>query len=203
VRLGVEVGPADADAPDAVVVATGAVPYLPPLPAAAPAAVVDALDAILEPAAVAGPALVADWGGGWTGLDAAETLAEHGVAVTYACAAAAIGEGVHQYQRNLYLARLDRLGVAVLHHVELVPASLRLRHVFSGREEPLPANVATLVLAQGRVPDDALWRALEGRPGCVRAGDVLSPRSAEEAILDGTLGARDVLSFAAAAVAAR
>jgi 2,4-dienoyl-CoA reductase-like NADH-dependent reductase (Old Yellow Enzyme family) len=193
VRLGVEVGPADVDDADAVVIATGARSYTPPIGAgASPVAVVDATDAILDPAAVAGPALVADWGGGWTGLDAAETLAEHGVAVTYACAAAAIGEGVHQYQRNLYLARLDRLGVELLHHVELVPESLGLRHVFSGRDVALPAGVATLVLAQGRAPDDELWRALEGRPGVVRAGDVLGPRSAEEAILEGTLAAREL-----------
>src|SRR4051794_3200106 len=132
VRLGVSVGAADVDDADAVVIAAGAVPYAPPLRVeASPVGVVDATDAILEPARVAGPALLADWGGGWTGLDAAETLAEHGVAVTYACAAAAIGEGVHQYQRNLYLARLDRLGVELLHHVELVPESLGLRHVFS------------------------------------------------------------------------
>jgi 2,4-dienoyl-CoA reductase-like NADH-dependent reductase (Old Yellow Enzyme family) len=194
VRLGVTVGPADADEHDAVVVATGAVPYAPPLPHRERPAVVDAIDALLDPAGVAGPALVADWGGGWTGLDAAETLAEHGAAVTYACAAAAIGEGVHQYQRNLYLGRLDRLGVELLHHVELVPEPLGLRHVFSGREVALPEGVATLVLAQGRAPDDALWRALEGRPGIVRAGDVLGPRSAEEAILEGTLAAREVVA---------
>jgi len=204
VRLGVAVEPADAEAFDAVVVATGARPYAPPLPGAGPLAVADAVDAIRAPGGVAGPALVADWGGGWTGLDAAETLAGHGVAVVYACAAAAIGEGVHQYQRNLYLARLDRLGVELLHHVELVPAPLSLRHVFSGRDVALPPGLATLVLAQGRVPDDALWRALEGRPGIVRAGDVLGPRSAEEAILEGTLAAREVVALGRpGAVAAR
>jgi 2,4-dienoyl-CoA reductase-like NADH-dependent reductase (Old Yellow Enzyme family) len=201
VRLGCEVGAADADEHDGVVVATGALPYAPPWAAGIGVAVVDATDAILAPGAVAGPALVADWGGGWTGLDAAETLAEHGVAVTYACAAAAIGEGVHQYQRNLYLGRLDLLEVRLVQHVELV-AGPALRHVFSGREEPLPADVATLVLAQGRAPDDALWRALEGRPGCVRAGDVLGPRSAEEAILEGTLAAREVVAAVGAAAVA-
>jgi hypothetical protein len=36
------------------------------------------------------------------------------------------------------------------------------------------------------VPDDELWAALEGRPGCIRAGDVLGPRTAEEAVLEGT-----------------
>jgi hypothetical protein len=43
------------------------------------------------------------------------------------------------------------------------------------------------VLAQGRVPEDALWSGLEDHPGVVRAGDVLGPRTIEEAILEGTL----------------
>jgi 2,4-dienoyl-CoA reductase-like NADH-dependent reductase (Old Yellow Enzyme family) len=191
IRLGTEIGRADTDDYDGVVLATGARPYRPLLPARPPSAVVDATDAILRPDAVTGPVLVADWGGGWTGLDAAETLAEHGLAVTLACAAAAIGEGVHQYQRNLYLARLDRLGVGLRHHTEVLDGAV-LRHVFSGREAPLPEGLGTLVLAQGRVPDDALWREVEERTHVVRAGDVLGPRSAEEAILEGTIAAREL-----------
>jgi hypothetical protein len=65
-----------------------------------------------------------------------------------------------------------------------------LRHVFSLRTAPLPP-VATLVLAQGRVPADELWSVLEGRPGAVRAGDVLGPRTAEEAVLEGARVAWD------------
>jgi 2,4-dienoyl-CoA reductase-like NADH-dependent reductase (Old Yellow Enzyme family) len=196
VRLGLEVTAEDVADHDAIVLATGAVPYRPPLPATLPFAVVDAPDAILDPAAVAGPVLVADWGGGWAGLDAAETLADHGLDVTYACAGATIGEGVHQYQRNLYLGRLDRLGVALIHHMEVTAAdgTALLRHVFSGRTDPLPEGLGTLVLAQGRVPDDALWATLEGSGRCVRAGDVLGPRSAEEAVLEGTRAAREVVA---------
>jgi 2,4-dienoyl-CoA reductase-like NADH-dependent reductase (Old Yellow Enzyme family) len=197
VRLGIEVTAEDAGEHDAVVLATGAIPYRPPLPRGLPCAVVDAPDAILDPAALAGPVLVADWGGGWAGLDAAETLAEHGLDVTYACAGAAIGEGVHQYQRNLYLGRLDGLRVALVHHMEVAVAdgAVALRHVFSGRTDPLLEGLGTLVLAQGRVPDDALWPALEASGRCVRAGDVLGPRSAEEAVLEGTLAAREVAAL--------
>jgi hypothetical protein len=66
-----------------------------------------------------------------------------------------------------------------------------LRHVFSGRLEPL-GDVATLVLAQGRAPRDELWGGLEGRPGVVRVGDALGARTAEEAILEGWLAGRAV-----------
>lgn len=173
---------------DAVVLASGARPYRPQLPANMAVAVIDAWETIRNPDGVAGPALVADWGGGWDGLDSAERLAGAGIGVTLACAAPTPGETVHQYQRNLYLARLDELGVPILHHTELAldgPEPL-LRHVFSGRKEALP-DIATLVLAQGRVPDDELWSELEEHPGAVRAGDVLGPRTLEEAVLEGTL----------------
>ena len=131
---------------------------------------------------------MADWGGGWDGLDAAEQLARNGVEITLACAAPVPGETLHQYQRNLYLARLDELGVEIVHHTELAveDGELRLRHVFSGRSEALP-ETATLVLAQGREPADELWAELEQHPGAVRAGDVLGPRTLEEAVLEGTL----------------
>ena len=104
-------------------------------------ALLDAWTAIANPAAVAGPVLVADWGGGWDGLDAAEVLAAHGLEVTLACAAPCPGETLHQYQRNLYLARCDERGIAIRHHTEVV-AGPALRHLFSGRVGPLP-EVAT------------------------------------------------------------
>jgi 2,4-dienoyl-CoA reductase-like NADH-dependent reductase (Old Yellow Enzyme family) len=192
VELGREVDAAAAEGSDLVVLATGARPHRPSLADAVGPPLIDALDAIRKPRAVVGPALVADWGGGWTGLDAAETLAASGVATQLACAAVHPGETLHQYQRNLYLARLDELGVAIRHHLELCAheGRLALRHVFSGRIELL-GDVGSVVLAQGREPEDELWAALEGRPGVVRAGDVLGPRSAEEAILEGTLVVRE------------
>jgi 2,4-dienoyl-CoA reductase-like NADH-dependent reductase (Old Yellow Enzyme family) len=189
VRLGSEVDGL-AEAWDACVLATGARPYRPPLPA------LDALDGleitdawrvIADPESVAGPVLIADWGGEWSGLDAAERLRAAGHEVTLACAATHPGESLHQYQRNLYLGRLHAAGIEILHHAELAleADAIALRHVFSGRPVA-PGPCATLVVAHGRSPADELWPALEGRAGAVRAGDVLSPRSLEEAILEGT-----------------
>jgi 2,4-dienoyl-CoA reductase-like NADH-dependent reductase (Old Yellow Enzyme family) len=177
---------------DAVVLASGARPYLPALPAI-DLEVVPAWDAIRSPQDVTGPVLVADWGGGWDGLDAAERLAGAGREVTLACAGLVVGETLHQYQRNLYLGRLDEQRITILHHHELAldGATVQLRHVYSGVRRPLP-DVATLVLAQGRVPADELWAALESHPVAVRVGDVLGPRTLEEAVLEAT---RAVIDF--------
>jgi 2,4-dienoyl-CoA reductase-like NADH-dependent reductase (Old Yellow Enzyme family) len=185
--LGVEADAAMVDAHEHVILATGAAPFVPaPLPAA-----VTAWVAIAQPERVRGPALVADWGGDWAGLDAAEVLAGAGVEVTLACAATVPGEGVHQYHRNLYLARLDDAGVPIRHHLELAASDDGpwLRHVFSGRREEL-GPIETLVLSLGRRPADDLWSTLEGRPGATRAGDVLGPRTLEEAILEGYMAGR-------------
>jgi 2,4-dienoyl-CoA reductase-like NADH-dependent reductase (Old Yellow Enzyme family) len=184
VRLAVDGDPALAARFARVVLATGARPYAPALELGT-ATAVQAWDAIADPEAVGGPVLVADWGGGWEGLDAAERLARTGIEVTLACAGTVPGETLHQYQRNLYLARLDELGVLILHHYELAGGPV-LRHVFSGRTRPLPP-VATIVLAQGRQPVDELWSELMLHPGAVRAGDVLGPRTLEEAVLEGTI----------------
>jgi 2,4-dienoyl-CoA reductase-like NADH-dependent reductase (Old Yellow Enzyme family) len=193
-RLGEPADAAAAGGYDRVILATGAEPYLPPIPALAAPRVMQAWEAIVQPQSVTGSALIADWGGEWSGLDAAEVLAANGVAVTLACAATIPGETLHQYQRNGYLDRLDVAGVLIRHHTELAleDGAVALRHVFSGRTEPL-ANCDTLVLAQGRRPRDELWLALEGHPGAVRVGDVLGPRSAEEAVLEGFLAGRDQL----------
>ena len=59
--------------------------------------------------------VVADWGGDPAGLDAAEVLAAAGNEVTLAVASVTVGESVHQYRRNLYLQRLYRAGVTILH----------------------------------------------------------------------------------------
>ena len=116
-------------------------------------------------------------------------LAAAGKRVTLVVASVALGELVHQYRRNLYLQRLYRAGVEILHHHEL-DAEGRLRNVFAPE---LSADVEAddVVLALGRVPVEA-----DAPPGvpCERAGDCLSPRSLEEAVLEGTLAARRVVA---------
>jgi 2,4-dienoyl-CoA reductase-like NADH-dependent reductase (Old Yellow Enzyme family) len=180
----------DPESWDLVILATGARPHRPPLPTPTAGLVISAWDAIEDPLAAEGPVMVVDWGVDWAGLDASEALRLAGRDVTLVCAGLHPGMMLHQYQRALYLSRLDSAGVAIIHHAELTAegGDLMLRNVFSGRTMPSPEH-RTLVLAAGREPEDGLWQQLENLPRVVRAGDVLGPRTLEEATLEGTIAA--------------
>jgi 2,4-dienoyl-CoA reductase-like NADH-dependent reductase (Old Yellow Enzyme family)/thioredoxin reductase len=175
-------------APDLVVVATGAEPYRAPIPCQG----TEPLKAwdVLRGARPRGRVLVADWGGDPTGLDCAELLAEAGCEVTLAVAATAVGESLHSYRRALYLARLYRAGVNIRHHlrlVEVTPAGGLFANLFAGDVHEL-IHAEHVVLAQGRVPAASPSAGLRQLGLRVRkAGDCASPRSLEEAILEGTM----------------
>jgi pyruvate/2-oxoglutarate dehydrogenase complex dihydrolipoamide dehydrogenase (E3) component len=179
-------------APEAVVVASGARPYEPDLELGG----VEAAQAwtVLAGSAPRGRrVVVADWGGDAAGLACADVLTAAGNEVTLAVGSAALGEGLHQYQRNLYAARLYRSGVRIEHHLELAGAGagkVRLANVFAPElETAFPADL--LVLSLGRVPERDLAERLAAEGVEVyEAGDCASPRSAEEAVLEGTLAAR-------------
>lgn len=193
-RLGLEARVHDVLAlePDAVVVATGARPYAPEIPFPG----VETLQGwdVLARGRVRGRrVVVADWGGDSTGLDCAELLDAAGNTVVLVLASAAIGETLHQYQRNLYAARLYRAGIRIVPHNELIETEngrATFRNVFAPElQSSFSADV--LVLALGRVPERELAVSLLAEGIAVEeAGDCLSPRTAEEAILEGTLAGR-------------
>jgi 2,4-dienoyl-CoA reductase-like NADH-dependent reductase (Old Yellow Enzyme family)/thioredoxin reductase len=201
VRLGER---ADAEAvtdlePEVVVVATGARPFDPALELEG-VRVLQAWDVLEGPVPGGERVVVADWGGDPAGLDCAEVLDRAGNDVTVAVAAVTVAETMHQYQRNLYLGRIYSAGIRLEHHVEVTGARsgvVKLRNLLAPElESELPADV--VVLALGRVPDARLADELEARRLVVeRAGDVLSPRSIEEATLEGTLAARAAAQRAA------
>jgi hypothetical protein len=79
--------------------------------------------------------------------------------------------------------------VRIIHHHELASGPV-LRNVFAP-ELTVPVEADAVVLALGRVPV-----TVEPPPGLPveSAGDCLSPRSLEEAVLEGTLAARRVFA---------
>jgi 2,4-dienoyl-CoA reductase-like NADH-dependent reductase (Old Yellow Enzyme family)/thioredoxin reductase len=183
----VRVGEHVEEAPDAdrVILATGARPYVPELP--------DFNGVLTSWSVLRGGrpegkrVVVADWGGDASGLDAAEVLAANGFDVALAVGSAAFGETLHAYQRNLYAARLYRAGIEVWHHLELASwdgGRVVFTNLFAPELEAA-MDADALVLALGREP----VRDLEVQ-GALEAGDRLSPRSLEEAILEGSVAGR-------------
>jgi len=194
VRLGVEADPelvAGLGA-EAVIVATGARPFWPDL-ALDGVVVRHAWEVLADRASAPRRVVVADWGGDSSGLDATEVLRAAGSEVTLVSSSVAVGEEIHQYRRNLYLERLYRAGVQVVQHFELAGASggmVRFVNVFAP-DVTMEFEAQLLVVALGRVPADELAPALAARGLAVfEAGDCRAPRSLEEAILEGTLAAR-------------
>jgi 2,4-dienoyl-CoA reductase-like NADH-dependent reductase (Old Yellow Enzyme family)/thioredoxin reductase len=178
--------------PDAVVVATGAAPYSPALPLDG-MPVAQAWDVLAGHASPRGSVVLADWGGDPLGVSAAETLAAAGCSVTLCVASVAFGEALHQYRRNLALQRLYRAGVVIRMHLELTGASREgatFRNAFAPELKDV-VEADWLVLALGRVPVDTLAPRLRQHGLRVEeAGDCLSPRTLEEAILEGAVAVR-------------
>jgi 2,4-dienoyl-CoA reductase-like NADH-dependent reductase (Old Yellow Enzyme family)/thioredoxin reductase len=170
---------------DAVILATGARPYVPDLPDFS--GVVTAWSVLRGGRPEGKRVVIADWGGDASGLDAAEVLSANGYDVALTVGSAAFGETLHAYQRNLYAARLYRAGIEVWHHLELASwdgSRAVFTNVFAPELEAA-MNADGLVLALGREP----VRDLEIQ-GALEAGDRLAPRSLEEAILEGSLAGR-------------
>jgi hypothetical protein len=163
-----------AEAPARVVIATGAGRYDEGV-----AGSVHAWD-VLGGAGTGERVTVYDWGGDWTGLATAELLVSHGRRVRLVTSAVAFGEAVHQYQRNMYLGRLDEAGVELVHHLRLVAAGdgrARFRNVFSDREVVLD-GIDTLVVSAGRssLGGPLFERLQDAGLDVVRVGDALGPR---------------------------
>lgn len=189
-KLGQEPAAEVLNAFDRVVLATGAVPYRDAgiWSAATDCTILDAWEVLENPEAVEGPVMVADWGGDPTGLDCAEVLIGLGHEVLYSYAGPSPVEQVHQYQRNGYLARLDVDAMTMLPHLELAVngTTLGLRNVFSGRRHGIDPKVKTVVASHGRSPQG--YAGANGLTLPARlAGDALSPRTLEEAMLEGNL----------------
>ena len=175
--------------PDAVVVATGATPYVPDPAWFEGANVVTAWDVLNGDADVGHDVVVADWRCDWIGPGVAEALRTDGRrAVRLAVNGETVGQTVQSYLRYQMAGRLHSAGVEVIPYARLIGAdadTVYLQHVVTG-EPMLVESVDTLVLAYGHRGSMELYEALaDVVPEVHAAGDCLSPRTAEEAISEG------------------
>ena len=175
-------------APDEVIVATGATPRWPDMEGGDRAHVVDAWQVLRGEAKVGSSAVVADWRADWIGIGIAEMLAEQGCSVRLAVNGYMPGQTIQMYVRDASIARLHKLGVEIIPYVRLFGVdedTVYLQHLMSG-DAVVCEDVDTLVLAQGHTPEndtETMLRKL-GVPHHL-VGDCISPRTAEEAVLEG------------------
>ena len=197
VETGVRISPDDLHG--RVVLATGSVPgpraYAcdgPVLDAAAFEAAVLTAGSTAAALGAAGPVLVHDPVGDWTGVGIAEQVAATGRPTTLVTADQVAGT---QLSRTGDLApanaRLERAGV-----VRELRSALRgvsdgyalVEHVWTGEQRRIRCGL--VIDCGARLPHDELWRA---HPHLVRAGDCVAPRTVYEAVLEGRRAAAQVV----------
>jgi pyruvate/2-oxoglutarate dehydrogenase complex dihydrolipoamide dehydrogenase (E3) component len=193
----VDAGMVEREAPDAVIVATGARPYRPPLELANEPPVLDAWQVIRGADVPSGRVVVVDWRCDWIGPGVALLLAAAGHPVTLAVNGYTPGFRIQQYVRDATIAALNRA------HVTILPltrpfgydgSAVFLQHTLT-EDAVVVEDVAALVLAHGHLPESTLLEALaaradlrsaSGRPIEIHGvGDCLAPRTVEEAVLEG------------------
>lgn len=198
VRLGTEASPERVLAfePEAVVIATGAYPYRPPLPGFDDPRVVTAEDVLERRVAAGRRVVVLDDDGHQSAPSAAELLADVGHAVQVVTTLHHLAIELGDTTRPPLMARLYGLGVQITPDTRplgFAAGRLELTNVYADRRWSLEAD--TVVLAMGRRSEDSLYRALEARgtiPELHAVGDCVAPRpmGVHHAILEGTRVAR-------------
>ena len=174
--------------PDAVVLATGALPRVPELELIDSPTVLTAWEVLQGADVPSGRVVVADWRCDWIGLGVAIALARRGRRVTLGVSGYHAGQRIQQYVRDAMIADALRLGVQIIPLVRPYGAdrdTVYLQHVLT--DEPVVIDDASaLVLSQGHVSVDDLATALADSSFEVHlVGDCLAPRTVEEAVLEG------------------
>ncbi|MGB7631732.1 MAG: FAD-dependent oxidoreductase, partial [Candidatus Deferrimicrobium sp.] len=183
VFLGKEFIPAASEGVEALVVAAGSRPVIPPIPGVDRMQVVIAGDVLLGRAAMGDPVVVI--GGGQVGAEVAEFLAEEGRNVTILEIAGDIAQGMPSIARLPLLCHLDEMGVRIW-------TKARVREIgndtvdveYKGAQRQIPA--ATVVIATGAEPNVPPLDAFREKiPEVYVIGDSARPRSILEAIAEG------------------
>lgn len=169
--------------PDAVVIAVGSVPFLPPIPGAELPHVVQAVDVLLNESQAKGRIAVV--GGGTVGCEVAAFLAERGAQVTIVEMLPYVAHGTARLLGKMIKENLKRNGVKTLTHSKVI--EIRKDAVIyerQGEKGSFPAD--SVVLAVGTLPRKERIEPFEGlSQETYLIGDCLEPRKALEAIYEG------------------
>ena len=179
--------------PDAVIVATGAVPIVPSIPGIESRNVVTAWDVLAGKVDVRNDAVVI--GGGEIGCETAEYLFELGKDVTLVTRRLHfqdLASEMETFNRYLLLKRLKEEQIRVHTHTslqEIVDGGV----VVSDDRGKHTLNTETVILAFGSQSNDGVAKALNGKvEELFVVGDCVKPRRSLEAIHEGSWAARQI-----------
>jgi mycofactocin system FadH/OYE family oxidoreductase 2 len=198
IRLGAEatVDAILAEAPGAVIIATGATPRRAPWPGADHPHVV-ACDAVLRHEVRPAPGqrcVVTDEDAHMRGPGAAEALLDAGARVEIITTETSVGLDIDPTLKPALYRRLFTKGVVMTpltRVVEVGSRTIRVEHVYSGQQRELPADL--VVLALGGEARAELYHALRAAAPTLevhRVGDAVAPRRLHDALLDAARVAR-------------
>jgi 2,4-dienoyl-CoA reductase-like NADH-dependent reductase (Old Yellow Enzyme family)/thioredoxin reductase len=170
--------------PYAVIIATGAVPKAIDVDGVYSSNVVQANDVLQKKASVGKH--VAIIGGGLTGCDLAIFLAKQGKSVTIIEMLRKIGAELGYFDELIMMRELKSANVRMMPNTAVKAISNKGVTVLAEGEERF-LSVDTIVLAVGVNPDQRLYKELKGSiKNLYCIGDAIVPRTAAEAIKEGT-----------------
>lgn len=180
-----EVAPAlvEAEAPEAVIVATGGRPVVPNIPGVDLPQVTTAWDVLAGRSRVGDSPVVI--GGGQVGCETAEFLAAQGKKVAILEMLPRMASDMGVTSRWVLLGRLRAAGVRMLTNAKAETITQRgVLIAKNGSQELIEGD--TVVLALGARPNNELAQQLQGRvPEVMAVGDAVRPRLVREAIDEG------------------
>ena len=197
IHLGVTVTPEFVlkENPDAVVVATGAVPYIPAIPGSDGQNVVEMRQVLQEEVEVGQNVVIVDCQSHIYGLDTADLLADRGKKVELLAEIDRVGDMLDHYTIESIYTRVLSKGVILtpLTGCKGIKGSAVITYnVLTGLERDIE-GVDTVVFCTDGVSNDGLYRSLKGKvKELYQVGQCVSPRKLIDSIYDGTLVGREL-----------
>lgn len=199
VKKGVEVTPEMVRGmpADAVVVATGSVPYIPSIPGANQNNVVNYWDVARDREVKGNTILIFDRLGDGASTSIAELLVDQGKKVYLVTGAPAVGSGLQFLTLAMWKQRMDGKSNLIRTTEATVKAisgtTVTLSSTASMGRDWTVDGIDTVVLANGGFPNDGLYHALQGKVKDLRmVGDCEAPLPIERAIHSAELLGREL-----------
>lgn len=191
VRLGKEVTPEMVieEKPDAVVLATGSIPWRPPIPGIEGERVLDPWQVLKKEKEVgANVLIIAGREGHQAPVSLAEFLIDQGKKVQVLSELSVVGADIETNTFRMLYQRLFEKGVVLRPFTgvkEIKDRKVIVYNVFTKHEEEID-EVDTVVIAAGNRSNHQLYKLLKGKvKELYSIGDCVSPRKVSDAILEG------------------